>query len=148
MQIGDTLELVQNTLEAGMTTDVSEHEDYFVKTWKIVSHEQPSSEDFPMAVVSLIGSQIRPFAVGQDVEEVELQVTFLLEVGSVYSEDNKAIAVVERAAALLRNDPTLGQEVIDTRVKVRFPVMTSYGVNGNSLSKVEIRCKVRVAVPV
>lgn len=147
MQVGDTLELVRNTLEAGMTAGVSEHEDYYVKTWRGGSQVRPVSGDFPMAVLMPVGSQIRPFAVGEDVEEIELQIFFYSQGGNMYSENSKALAMVEKSGKLLREDPTLGQEDIDTKVEIRFPVKTSFDGTGNSLSIGEIRCRVRVAVP-
>ena len=145
MLIADTLELVRNTLEAGMTTGVSECEDYYVKTWGRVPDEEPSSGDLPMAVVIFVSSQRRPFAVGEDVEEIALLALFYSKDDDIYSEDNKAIAMVNRAAEVLRADPTLGHKVIDTMPEIRMPLKPKYDGKGFNW-KAELRCKVKVAV--
>ena len=119
MAMAESLDLVQATLQAGMTTG---HEDdlYYVKTWYVNSKLEFEVSELPLAVIKPEGEQREDQYVQEDTEIDNVNITFFPAPVSqrmqVDTANQANVRMIDQASRLLRADPTQGQQVYDTKV--------------------------------
>ena len=135
MPMADTLSMVREALEAGMTTGVAPTESYYVKTWYESDPLEFPYQALPAAVVRPGDAHRVDQYVQEDTEVDPVVIHFYTTPISRASQAQVAtaaqVAMVDRATVLLRRDPTFGSRVYDGQVTgsvFRQPGFTESGV--------------------
>lgn len=153
MPMQETLELVRDTLEAGMTTGVGDSEDYYVKTWHIGSQMKWRPKDMPLALIKPEEEHRVDQYVQEDTEVDTVVVSFFpiairrATDDAVYDANDKTVAMVDRATMILRRDPTLGHEIYDGQIVSSLFRQPGYIDQGATIHTAELRFQAKRRSP-
>ena len=133
--MAETLNLVHDVLEIGMTTNRLATESWYIKTWYLNKQLAFDYRALPLAMVTPDDEHREDQYVQEDTE-VDLIVVYFFPQAVDRAQDidvpnASVVAMIDRASVLLRADPTLGEEVYDgqiTGATFRQPGFTDGGV--------------------
>ena len=120
------MELLRDTLEAGMTTGVAETEDYYIKDWYINDPLIMDVRDFPFALIKPDDTSRADLYIQEDAAVDDYVIHFFptpiarvpRDVRGQIEPSKQMEEMIDRAIELLREDPTLGH----TRNNVNDPI--------------------------
>ena len=148
MPMSDSLMRVRGVLEAGLTTEQDSSEPWYIKTWYINDPIAFDYRELPFAIVKPSDERRVDTFVQSDTERDSISVWFfpvpINRARDMENEVNPAIetiAIADRAARLIRQDPTFGANVINAQV-LGSTFRQPGHVEGGDIHVIEMRLEV------
>ena len=147
--MGETLDLVEEVLETGMTTGHSD-EDWYIKTWYVNNPGALEYQEMPLAVILPDNDNREDQYVQEDTEFDSVVIHFfpspIDRVNDVQTKGSQTVAMVDRTIDLIRENPTFDSRIVDIKVvSSQYKQPGLVGQNVFHSAEVRLTAKRRVA---